>query len=276
MDITPAAPAAPATTEPAAQPAQSWFATAPQEVQDWMITKGVQGDLTPDVALNAFNGWRSAEKLIGVPADRVVKLPADDNVEAWGEVFNKLGRPTDKTKYEIELGDAPDNAFVDWAKDTFHELGLTNKQAKALSQKWNEYAGSAVNGQNQAMETKFNDEIASLKKEWGAAYDARANVVDRVAMQLNVQPEALDALKKAMGPQGAMNFLYNIGAKTGEAEFVAGNSNGGFNGVMTPADAKSRIRSLQADKDFVAKYTSGSAAAKEEMKRLHMLAYPEA
>jgi len=274
MENTQAAPAAEAITQTEAP--QAWFATAPTEVQDWMKTKGVQGDLTPDVALNAFNGWRNAEKLIGVPADRVVKLPADDNVEAWGEVYNKLGRPADKAKYELELGESPDTDFAEWAKGTFHELGLTNKQAKELSKKWNEYAGGAVDGQNKAIETKFNDEITSLKKEWGTAYEARANVVDRVAMQLNLQPEVLATLKNAMGPHGAMNFLYSIGAKTGEAEFVTGGAGSGFNGTMTPADAKSRIRSLQTDKEFVAKYTSGSAEAKAEMKRLHMLAYPEA
>ena len=260
-----------------ATPQAAWYENAAPEVKDFLSSKGGNVDLSPEVALNAFNGWRNAEKMIGVPHDRLLKIPADENDKnGWDSIYNKLGRPESKDKYELDLGDSPDEGFVEWAKENFYDLGISNKAAKELSKRWNEYANSAMSASQEANAGRFNDDVAALKKEWGAAYEHHANVVDRVAMQLELGQETLDALKKEMGPRGAMNFLYKIGAKTGEAEFVSNTGSSGFNGAMTPADAKARISALQRDKDFAAKYISGNVEAKTEMERLHKVAYPEA
>ena len=75
---TPAAPAAPA----------DWTAGLPEEMKGYVQNKGFKD---PSAVVESY---RNFEKLMGVPQDRMIKLPekAEDKA-AWDSIYNRLGRP---------------------------------------------------------------------------------------------------------------------------------------------------------------------------------------
>ncbi len=244
-----------------------------------------------DAGLNLVNDrqWKSPadllksytnlEKLTGVPADRLVRLPKDNDPAAWNEVYTKLGRPESADKYVIPVPDGQPKDFANEASKWFHEAGLPQSAVTKLSEKWNGY----IAAQQQAAEAKQTEEnqiqVNDLKKSWGADYDKNAEVVDRAAETFGMKQEQLSALKQVLGPKGAMEFLHKIGSKiaTESSQAPAGmNQPGKF--TMTADQAKARIAELKGDRSFSQLFVSPDPKqrmdARSEMDRLHKLAYP--
>lgn len=258
--------AAPAAAAPAAAPAPSdWTTGLNDDLKGYVQNKGFKD---PGMALESY---RNLEKLLGAPKERLLRLPEKDDAPEWGEVYGRLGRPEKAEDYKIQ-GD-PD--FVKWAQGTFHESGLSAKQAQALTEKYNKYVEGLQTQQQQNYEAKIQQEDAALKKEWGAAFDQNVNLAKSAAKTLGISGEQIDALEKAMGFAGVMKFMHGLGAKVGEDAFVSGgNKSSGF-GALTPEAAMNRLTALKNDPTFVSKYIAGDAQARAEMEKLHRYAYPE-
>lgn len=277
-DATTTPPAAPPAGEPpASAPAPAWH-EAPafdQDTRGWLANRGLT-KLQPDEALpEIVKGFRNAEKLLGVPADQVVRLPKDDDPKAWGPIYDKLGRPADPKGYDIPVPEGQDSGYADWARGTFHELGLSGKQAKALTEKWNAFVAEKM----QAAQTEYANGVKAdseaLQKEWGAAYEKHLQIAKGAAREFGLDAKTIDTLEQAMGFAGVMKFMHAIGAKLGEDKFIGGGKPGGFGDVTTPEMAQAQIRALRNDVEFTKRYVAGDAAARAEMERLHRYAYPE-
>lgn len=290
-DVT-AAPATPATapavpadsvpavtaqtsSAPAAPAGASWAASFDQDTVGWLEHKGL-AKLDPNTALaEAVKGFRNAEKFVGVPADRLAKIP-DFNKADKAEIeafYTKLGRPADPKAYELDIPEGAPTEFADWAKGMFHESGLTAAQAKNISAKWNEYQANVLKAQEAEYQQKLILENKELRKEWGEAYDREVNLSKGVVEQLDISQEEVAALERTLGFAKLMKMMSRIGNKIGEDMFVTQSNNKGISDVMTPTAAIARINHLKADKDFILKYTGGNPDAKAEMDRLHRLAY---
>lgn len=270
---TTAAPGATGATGAANTP---WYSTADQETVGWMETKGYKADqLTPEIALLAIKNHRNAEKFIGAPADQLIRMPKEGDAKAMEAIYDKLGRPADPAKYDLALPDNADKGFVEWARGTFHKLGLNNTQAKELTAAFNAFNETAAKAKADASAADTQIQARELQKEWGAAFEQNAAVADRAAEVFGMGEKELMALKSAMGAAGAMKFLHNIGAKMGEDKFVEGKGGGGGFGAMTPAAAQAEIKALQTDSDFRTKLVNGDRDAKAKWERLHKMAYPE-
>lgn len=235
----------------------------------WAANKGFE---SPEVALASYH---SLEKLMGHDrAGRTVVLPgADATPEERSAFLSKLGRPDKPDGYEMPK--EGDEAFMGWARETFHEIGLPADMAKALVGKWEERMGSTIAESQQRTQAQVAADTAKLRQEWGAAFDDKIKAVDSAVAQFGLDTDSLTALRNAWGPYKAMTFFEKIGSGMGDGEYISGNTARSFNGAMTPAQAQGRITELRGDKGFVAKYVAGDAAAKEEMARLHKWAYPE-
>lgn len=282
-----------ATTTTAPAPDTAVQSGAQQATQnnaafDWKTT-GFDDDGLGYVANKGWKGpgdmlasYRNLEKLTGVPADKLVRLPTDASPEAWNEVYTKLGRPESADKYEIPVPEGDTGEFAKTAASWFHEAGLSNNQATKLAERWNKHVGSLTTAQTEAQNQKIQTEVNALKSEWGGSFDANMQLVERAAEAFQVSEQQLIALKSAMGPAAAMKFMHGIGSKLGvEDNGLIGQGGGGtgtFGGV-TPQQALSQINELRNDRAFVQQFTSqdpktrGEARAK--MDRLHKLAYPD-
>lgn len=256
---------------------QPWYSGYDEDTQGWMENRGLT-KLDQAAALeSAVKGFRNAEKYVGTPHEKLLTVPDFDKADKaeLDQFYTKLGRPADAESYELQVPEGQSADFADFAKTMFHEAGLTDRQARVINERWNDY----VAGQGESAAEKYKEDLANqdaaLHKEWGEAYDDQIDKAKSAAREFGLQENQIDAMEKALGFDGLMKFMANIGAKLGEDTFVTGNSGGDFNGKLTPAGAQARIKQLQGDKDWSAKYIAGNVEARAEMERLMKAAYPD-
>lgn len=253
----------------AAAAAAPWFDSFEPDVKNFAAVKQWKD---PSEAVRSF---MNAEKLLGVPAESVIKMPKAEDTEAWGKVYDKLGRPAKAEEYNLPVVEGDDGAFAKIAADWMHKAGLNTQQAQALAKMNNEYAAQMKAKMAEDYQAKTNAEQATLKTEWGAAYEKKTAGARAVAKEFGITGEVVDAMEGAMGFAGVMRFMDSLAAKVGEDKFVSGSSGGSLSGVMTPDQAKGQITALKADAAFTTKYLNGDAEARARMNHLHKMAYPD-
>lgn len=217
------------------------------DLQGWIEAK-YQGS-EPSLEQLA-SSYRNLEKFVGADkAGRGVVIPGPEaDADTMNEFYGKLGRPSDPSKYNIAIpeGQQPD-AFTDWARSTFHEAGLTDKQASLLSEKYNDYMGRMIGNMQQQSADQADQAKAALRKEWGAAYDQKFAAIDKTAEALGFSDQQLDGLRSAMGPVEALKFVDKLATKLGE-DVMDGTSES--LSQFTPAAAQEELSKLMTDKDF--------------------------
>lgn len=276
-----ATPQAPISTDaaPAAPPAPASYDWGTSGLDaDSMATVTTKGWKSP---ADTVTSYRQLESVIGVPPERVVKLPKDADPKAWNEVYTKLGRPETADKYVIPVPEGDKGEFANQMKPLFHEAGLSQSQVTALSTKWNAMQAEAAKSQKMATESKNATDIADLKQSWGGEFEAKSALVDRAAETLGMSQAHLDALKQTMGPKAAMEFLHNIGAKVGvEDRTVPGiNGQGASFGNMSPDQARAKIEEYKRPGSGFAQLLHSKDPkqrmdAQAEMNLLQQLAFP--
>lgn len=242
----------------------SWFGTFNDDNKGYVQNKGFKD------AETLLTSYRNMEKLIGAPQERVLKLPEKADDPEWGGVYDRLGRPKDAKEYK--LGEMATGKLGEWARSTFHELGLTASQAEKFATKWNEFSGASSTEAETALNHKSQQEETELKSQWGGAHDQNIEIARRGASEFGMTNDQVDQLQKVMGYKGTMTFLHSIGAKVGESNFDGGSGGGNKNMRLTPEAAKSEINRLGADPEFAKKFLSKDAEAMERMSTLHKMA----
>lgn len=245
-----------------------WYGSFNDELKGYVEQKGFQG---PEAVTDAY---RNLEKLMGVPKERLLKLPTAEEADKWGEVYDKLGRPSDPEHYSFDsLGEGVDENFAAQMRSAFHEAGLNTNQTEKIL---NTYKGY-VDQVNQGLETQKQEMLVkqeqNLKKEWGAAYEKNINYAKRAAKAFGLNDEKIGKLQDALGLDGTLMFLQEIGSKTMEDDFVGADSQGNAFGVMSPNVAKNKIETLKKDRSFQERLMKGDSQAKAEWNSLHEYAY---
>lgn len=272
----PAAPSSagsPGTQTPAGGAPQDWTTGFNDDLKGYVTNKGFQNPAA------VVESYRNFEKLQGVPRDRILKLPEDmSDAAAMGEVYNRLGRPEKPEGYGLapkEKGGDP--KFSEWAGKTFHELGLTGAQGKALAEKLGQFAENVGREKSDAQIAQNQAQEGELKKKWGAAFEQNINIAKRAVRDFQLDGETVDKLEDAMGFSKVMEFFNKVGSSLGEGSFHSGDGApaGNGNGVMTPEAAKAKIAAAQQDPEFVKRYLANEMKAKEQMKHWHKMANPD-
>jgi len=228
---------------------------------------------------DVIKSYRNLEKLTGVPAEQIIKLPKGDDPKAWNEVYTRLGRPEKAADYKLPVPEGQDGSFAKTAADWFHEAGVTQAGATRLATKWNEFQAAQQQQQAAQIAARDTEQVNALKSEWGVNYDRLAGQVDKAAETFGMKPEQLAALKQVMGPKEAMQFMQKIGSKLGveDAQFHDGAAPQGFNN-MSPEQAQAEIKRLQNDKLFAQEFNSKDprvkSEARQKMARLSVIAAP--
>ncbi len=270
----PAAPPAAAAPPPAAAtppPASTgkWTDTLNQDYKDYVQAKGFQD---PAAVLESY---RNFEKLQGVPRERLLKLPDTAEATEWNDVYTKLGKPATVEGYGLKAAEGGDPKFTDWAKGAFHKLNLTSEQGQKLAQQFGEFTAAQDAEAKAAHTAKIQGQVQTLQKEWGAAYNQNVARAQSAYRTFGLQDGAITALEHAIGFDGVMKFMHDLGTKIGEHSFISGDGAAGFgNQILTPDQAKTKIEALKTDASFRDRYLKGDVKAKDEMERLHKQANP--
>jgi len=171
--------AQPSGSQPSGSSSGPWYSS---------LTTGLEA---PDA--EAFTGYASRYQ---TPADFAkatvnlrkshdsrIPLPAQDAPEeAWGEIYDKLGRPKEPSAYQFNhLQDAPQLADVEVeARENFrgvaHRLGLTQKQIDGLTQ-WNDtFRKTQYDAFEKAPEFAAKKAKETLSSKYGPDTDRNLNV----------------------------------------------------------------------------------------------------
>lgn len=271
IGVTPSGPSAEGGAPAPASTA--WYSKLDADTQGWLENKGLKLDDPSAVLPKAVDGFRNAEKFVGVPADELVRVPKETDAEGWAKVFNKLGRPAEPKDYDLAVPEGGDPNITEWAKATFHEAGLTAKQARIISEKFNGMTQGRMEQNKEVYAANIARETEALKAEWGAAYDQNINVARQATRAFGLDTATIDKLEGAFGFAGLMKFMINLGGKIGEDKFHSGEGSPGF-GALTPGQAMDKLSALKSDPQWSARYLAGAAAEKAEMDRLMKMAYP--
>lgn len=212
---------------------------------------------------------KDTKSYVGMDKNELIRVPKPDkdgNVD-YSDVFKALGRPEDATGYGL-----PDTEFAKAIAPELHKLGITKKQAEALTtflDSYNENAGKAA---QDAFTAKLQEQKKSLEKEWGANYGAyeqsTAEYIRNLARETGMTQEDFAVLEGALGFDKAMKMFFAMSGKENGIRTLSG-----YNGNQeTPEIAAMKIKELNADKEFVAKLGKQDPKAVEEMKRLVAIA----
>jgi len=256
--------------------ADTWFSGADTETAAFITNKGWNED-----PLRAVASYQHLEKLHGKPADSVIELPRADDPEGQRAFWTKLGAPETAEGYELTApeGQQLDPKYQEWARNKFHELGISADTAAALFAANNDYFNEAQAATAKDYEAQVVVDKQTLKDEWRDGHDKMMNRASTAAKQLGFPVDAVNAIEATMGYAKTMKLFADLGGKMTEDNFVSGDTSNGFKGELTPSEATAELEALKLDKNFTAALTDrthpGHQAAVAKRRALINKAHPE-
>ena len=232
----------------------------------------------PDLDTLAKN-YIATKAMVGKKA---YELPqADWPKEKWAEWNKTIGVPEKSDNYSkvdsaaLEKAGLPPEV-ISTATQKFHEMGLTDRQAKGLLD-W--YVGDAAKGseiQQQAVAASKIQGEQTLKREFGDKFDAKMALVP-VWLKQNADPAFLEAIEKA-GLGSDPNFVKAI-IKSAEAtlEDTSRSGNTGAPGGGEGASALQEIEQMKirrlSEPTYAAKFEDPRTPERQRWEQLHQIAY---
>lgn len=252
----------------------SWFSGFADEDLGYIQNKGWDKD---GGAQELFKSYQNLEKLRGVPEDRLLKLPKEDDAEGWGKVYTKLGKPEKIEDYSFQMpeGIPESKERQDWFKTVAHEANLTKSQYEKIAKATVEYEAGITQNYNQELQSKVDSDIAQLKQEWGSGYEERRLLAEQgLARYLDDDSEAaVKQLQDSMGHAQVIKLFAKIGERISEpsANKMMGDSENrfGYTIEQAKADKKTLMQELQANPERLALYNKGKGADLDKMTRLN-------
>lgn len=284
LSDTGGAPAAPVAAAPTLLGAEPAAAPAPTDPRAW-LPEAYRGDPTfADIKdmEGLSKSYKHAATLVGIDRAEIVRLPKDPAAQEWDAVFNRLGRPEKPDGYEWKAPEGlPPEVETAFRADV-HKLGLTKSQAAGVLDFYGQQLAAQTAAQQAAASASEQETIATLKKEWGAAFPDQLHAAHRALDELG-GPQLAQKLVAAglTADPDIIRFFAKLGMQSAEPGALSGGSGGGVGRVaLTPEAAQREIRTLQGDKTFFREFSDRSnpnhANHKARWDELHKYAYPEA
>ena len=270
--VDPAAAAAAATTS------NLWYSPLPADLQDYVQKNGL-ADKDPLAAFQAAAQSDIGLKAhMGVPADRLLKLPDGDNPDAWKAVWQRLGAPDTADKYDFAAVKGANNAaadpeIIESARSLAAKLNLPQSMAASLAQemqaRFEQIGASEAADRAAAVQAG----MASLRQNWAQNFDANSFVAQQAMKAFGMTDEQIATVQSSPNVAAAMETWRQIGARIGEDKFVNGGGGGNNQNVpMTKSDASARLGELKNDSEWRTRWNAGGAAERREFERLTQLA----
>lgn len=226
-------------------------------------------------AVAAAKAHREAEKVIGVPANQLLRLPKDAaDVEGNARLTAALGVPTDAKEYDFTTikfadGEGVDDAFANVLRPALQAARVSKDAAPGVVKAIVNYLDGVEATEVKDAAANLATEREALRISWGSNAEPNLVVAKNAAATLNIDPEAIQALEKQIGYAKVMEMFRNIGQRMGEDTFVSnGKDVRGNNIPMSLEAAEATLAEKQNDYDFVKRLNSGDALAMKEFNNL--------
>jgi hypothetical protein len=233
------------------------------------------------VAIEATKAAIAAQAHIGVPPDRLLKLPEKpDDAAGWNGIYTRLGKPAEAKDYDFagikfSDGSEPETGFLDTMRTSLHREHINKDAAPRIIKDVIKYLEDAEKTETTAATTRRGEQLANLDKSWGVNKAANLLQADNGARRLGLSSDDVKAIGDAIGADRVAELMRRIGAGTTEDTFVEGRT-GGSGSPATREGAIARIKELEADKGWVKRFLSNGVAETAEYRNLHKQAFGEA
>lgn len=215
---------------------------------------------------DVVNAYRNFEKFQGVPQEKLLKLPDENNQAEVDAFYGKLGRPSKAEEYKFEIAEGQDDSMAKAIAGELFKAGLSNKQANMIYKSLE----AAKIEQAKAAEAAAIKAEQDLKNEWGTNYDANLKAAQQAAKIAGITAEQIEALQKATDYKTVMNMFKTLAGKFSEDSLkgaaLAGQSGSRF--TLTPQQARAKIEELKTNKEWQAKMSAGDKNAMQEYDEL--------
>lgn len=274
-----AAAAAAATPPPGANGATPpWYAAADTETVGFFQNRGLDKKTAPEAAMQLAKDFRETQSKLGIPADRVMRIPEPTDAEGWKAIHQRLGVPADPAAYDFSTvmradGSPLDEGFATFARTLAAQLNLPKDAAPALAAAIVKHGADAETSERTAAAAARAVATDALDRNWGENREANKFIANRTATLLGLTQEILDAIPPAVYP-AFMEKLREAGSRMGEAALLGhGGGNGGAPGMpMTREGAVARLAELRNDKPFYERLMAKDAVATQEWNNLNRMA----
>lgn len=233
-----------------------------EENKSFVANKGFKS--FDDVVTSYIN----LEKYQGVPADKLIRLPDENNADEVNAFYKKLGRPDKAEDYKFEIAEGQDDAIAKAIAPELFKIGLSQKQAAAIYKTLE----NAKIEQGKVAEAAAIKAEEDLKTEWGSNYENNLKAAQQAAKVAGVTAAQIEALQKATDYKTVMNMLKNLASKFGEDVLRGAGNNQQSRFTLTPQQAREKIEQLKTNKDWVTKINSGDKATLQEYDELAKIA----
>lgn len=194
--------------------------------------------------------------------DGFVALPTEKSTpEELAAFYTKLGRPESADKYGVAFDNDTDGENAKAFADAAFKAGLTKAQAEAVAKASNDFVAQKM----EAYAKEQDSQMKALQAEWGADYQKNTEIARQAARQFGLDKDQLVRMESAMGSKALMHFMHKIGSALADPN-LKGVGNGGNPGsakAYTPQEAAAKMKELQADKAFGAKFMANDPEARK-------------
>ena len=272
MTDTPAPTPAPAPA-PTPAPSAHWYDGLPAEDIGYLQNRGLDKVDARAAFLEAMKAHKEAEKLIGAPAQELLRLPKDaKDAEGWQRFNERLGVPKEAKDYDFtglkfKDGSEIDQASADAIRNALLTARVPKENAPIIAKAMIDLADGAEATDTAAYELKLNAEREALKVDWGANAPQNMMVVKQTVQTLGLDADVINALEKTAGYTKVFQALLKVGQAMGEDKFVQSQVPG-QNTYMSKSQAQDTLNTKMADQSWANRLAAGDAIALKEFDTL--------
>ncbi len=235
-----------------------WARDYQEETRTWIAAKGIKD---PEALAKSY---RELESKFGADrAERTLVLPENGDAEAWGSVYNALGRPESPDGYELVTAEGADPEFTKGIGEALFNAGVSVDNAKALASKVEELAKAAQDYDNQQWEKTSANELDQWKREQGVNVTKSIEAANSAAMQFDLSQDDISNIERAIGTGRTMTLLQKIGEGLGEDTLPKEASRAKL------SDVQGEIDRMKADPDIRRKIRENDYATRQRWDALH-------
>lgn len=221
-----------------------------------VVTKSWHDELEPDLRANpSITKFKSVgdlgksyvelQKSLG--KDKVV-LPTDKSTpEEWKAFYKKIGAPDKAEDYDVSDEDMPEQFRLGAEekaefRQKMLEAGLPKKHFEAAWKYYKESTLRRITQETENIKNMRGDAETNLRKEWGAAYEAKVDGAQKVINKFfegkNIRPE----FKVLANDKGFIQAMAEIAESMSE-DVIAGKERS----TLTPSEAQQELSKIVGD-----------------------------
>lgn len=266
-----AAPAVPAAPAPTAT-ATPWHQGVDATILGHWQNKGYDLADPGKVAIEATKSAIEASKLLGVPANELLRMPKQNAAETDVKAFwSRLGVPDKPADYDLSGikfgGDDLDPVFADTMRSALANAYVPKDKAATIVSAVTKFFENVEAQETATNAAKVAEERTALAKSWGPNAEFNRLQAMQGAKRLGVTPEDVTLLENQIGYSRIMEMFRRVGAATTEDTFVEGRQGGAAPATREAATA--RRAELESDPAWRERFLAGDKKAFSEWHALN-------